>query len=66
LLTDDPQHDGFERVFELIMPLAISALWSLGVTLDPANGDTLGRDFIVAMKRGSGQHGATSLEHENG
>ena len=65
LLTDHPYADDLKRVYELMIPLAISALQSLGVTLDPGSEGDLGRDFTLAMQRGSGQASVTSSGHEN-
>jgi hypothetical protein len=53
-LTDTRQHNDFTRVCGVILPLALSALRSLGVIVDSQNEEEFVRDFIIAMQRGSG------------
>jgi hypothetical protein len=54
LLSDSQQNNDFIRVCVVMLPLAISALRSLGVIVETGNDEEFGRDLIAAMQRGSG------------
>lgn len=57
-LTDQPQKDAFSRPFELILPLVLNGLKSLGVVFDMESMDMFGHEFAAALDRGVGKRRA--------